>query len=104
MEWTGAAVFTHGIPRQDGPPAEKNPMYKLSLIACGFLLVGLAVGCRAPQRACNDCPKPGDVAPEPPVRQAESNGLLLNNGAMLLGPGAGGRSGYRFYGDGEWGF
>ncbi len=72
------------------------------LAVCGLLLLGgVAVGCRSPQRT-GDGPLP--AAPIPPQSQAGGNGLLLNNGSLLLGPGAGGRNGYRVIGDGEWGF
>ena len=73
------------------------------LMVGGFVaLWGLAAGCPAQQRAGGN--GPADVAPVPPERRADAGGLLLNNGSIQLGPGAGGRNGWRWVGDGEWGF
>ncbi|MCI0461919.1 MAG: hypothetical protein L0Z62_33625 [Gemmataceae bacterium] len=45
----------------------------------------------------------GEVAPEPPVRPAATQGRLLNTGAIQLGPGVG-QNAWRWQGDGQWGF
>jgi hypothetical protein len=71
------------------------------LTVLGLMLASVA-GCQTLQHAADN--DPANVAPVPPVRRADGGGLLLNPGDIQLGPGAGGRSGYRWVGDGEMGF
>ncbi len=66
------------------------------LLLASALLALTLTGCRA-------APSTDGVASAPPKTAPADSGLLLQTGAIQLGPGLG-QNAYRWLGDGEWGF